>query len=70
MTDFVIVGIIILLAIVYVGYRISRRIKGKGDCGCGCGCDCKSRKSPCRQLGTGFFISLNHVSNYFGSAFT
>lgn len=46
----IIVGVIILLAAVYVFRRLSRSIKPKSGSGCGCGCGsgagCDSESQP------------------------
>ena len=44
MIQYIVVGIILLIAILFCITRLVRRAKGDADCGCGQGKHCKNKK--------------------------
>lgn len=43
--DNLIIGLIVVLALAYLGNKIRKQVSGKGGCGCGGGSDSGSKKS-------------------------
>lgn len=43
--DNLIIGLIVVLALAYLGNKIRKQVSGKGGCGCGSGSDSGSKKS-------------------------
>lgn len=43
--DNLVIGLIVVLALAYIGTKIYKQVSGKGGCGCGGGSDSSSKKS-------------------------
>ena len=43
--DNLVIGLIVVLALAYIGTKIYKQVSGKGGCGCGGGSDSGSKKS-------------------------